>query len=129
MAAAVLLAGCSSAQGSGEENRFEPSEIVSSPGMDTWNAQVIKNYFFNTQSEDCGDIRTSTMGPAYGTFIKCESAGTYMWFFSDTEQRDALIPEILEKELPLLVSEKWVIASGLDLEKAQEEIGGAINRP
>ncbi|MGK3708644.1 hypothetical protein [Arthrobacter sp. IK3] len=129
IAAAVLLAGCSSAQGSDDADRPEPSEIVSSPGMDTWNAQVIKNYFFNVQSEDCSDIETSTASSDYNTFIKCENAGTYMWFFDDTEQRDAQMPEILERDLPLLVSEKWVIASGLDLEKGQAEVGGAINVP
>lgn len=127
--AAVLLAGCSSTQGSDSEASSEPAEIVSSPGMDTWNEQVIKNSFFSTQQESCGDISTSTSDPAYSAFITCESAGTYMWFFSDSEERDALMPEILEKDLPLLVSEKWVIASGLDLEMAQREIGGAINLP
>lgn len=30
-------------------------------------------------------------------------------------------------ELPMLISEEWVIASPLDLEAAQDQMGGAVN--
>jgi hypothetical protein len=51
----------------------------------------------------------------------------YFWLFDGPEQRDALIGKIREKNLPLLVSDIWVIATSLDLEAAQKDMGGAIN--
>lgn len=132
LSAIVLLTGCSSStQASGNpepEPAPEPAEITSSPGTQTWNATVIKNKFFSTQPEDCSDVQVHGGAGDYTTFIECENTETYLWLFSDAEKRDAYLPEILELGLPLLVSEDWVIASPLDLEAAQEEIGGAVNR-
>lgn len=51
----------------------------------------------------------------------------HFWLFSDTEQRDAYLDEIQAKNLPLFVSDDWNIASPIDLEPAQQDIGGAIN--
>lgn len=121
LSAIVLLTGCDSST--------KPADITSAPGLDTWNEQVVKSIFFSSVPEDCSDLRTYTDSTDYKSRIVCEDSGTYMWFFDEEESMRAMLPEILEFDLPLLVSEDWVIASPLDLEAAQEEVGGAVNRP
>lgn len=128
MVAALGLSGCGSESGTAAAEP-EPAEITTAPGTDTWNEQVIKNIFFSALPEDCSDIRTYTDSTDYNARIVCEDAGTYMWFFDDEESMRSMLPEILEFDLPLLVSENWVIASPLDLEAGQQQVGGAINRP
>lgn len=90
---------------------------------------VLKNYLFQYVDADCTGWQMKNMSGDYLEFGECLDQDTFIWRFDSLEQRDALLLEIQEKGLPMLVSNEWVIASPLDLTYFQEEHGGALNQP
>lgn len=128
LALAILTtAGCSSAAPTPTATEKPAAQITSAPGDTPGSIVVLKNYFFNNYKESCDDWSLSGSTSEYLTYGECPHHGVYFWMFDDSKQRDALLPEIQKKGMPLLVSDKWVIASNMDLKPAQKDIGGAIN--
>lgn len=130
--AALILSGCA------ETTNFAPaaeppselfprSTITSAPGSIVGSVGVLKNYFFNAQAESCTGFQIKGTQDGYLSYAECTDQDTYFWLFNDSIDRDGLLPEIQNMELPMLISEEWVIASPLDLEAAQDQMGGAIN--
>lgn len=137
--AAVLftLAACGGASSTGP-SATSGSSTVSSPrptvssatGTMVGSIVVLKNYFFNNYNdENCTGWSITGSTADFTTYGECADSNTHFWLFSDAEQRDAYVDEIQAKNLPLLVSDEWIIASPIDLEPAQQDIGGAINEP
>lgn len=130
---ALLLAGCAapgtgaSDPGPGTPATSSPAAIKSAPGTQVESIGLLKNYFYNNYSDHCADWSLKGTTSEYVTYGECAGTPTYFWLFSNTKQRDALMGKIREKKMPLLVSDKWVIASNFDLKPAQDDIGGAIN--
>lgn len=125
--AMLALGGCSSG-GSTPAAQEKPAEqIKSAPGDTPGSIVVLKNYFFNNYNESCDDWSLTGTTSDYLTYGECAGNPVYFWLFDDAKQRDALLPDIQKKDMPLLVSDTWVIAADMDLKPAQEDIGGAIN--
>lgn len=129
-AAVLMTAACSSGSTSapaGTASEAPVAQVKSASGSTPGNIGVLKNYFFNNYNESCEDWSLEGSTAEFLTYGECAGNPVYFWMFSDEEQRDALLPDILEKDMPLLVSDTWVIAANMDLEPAQNDIGGAIN--
>ncbi|MFB9714189.1 hypothetical protein [Arthrobacter methylotrophus] len=127
LAATVLLvAGCSAASTGGSAAPSAPS-IKSASGTIVGSIVVLKNNFFSDYREQCGDWSITGSTSDFVTYGECPGTPAYFWLFDSPAQRDAYMSKIREKKLPLLVSDTWVIASSLNLEAAQRDIGGAIN--
>lgn len=128
MAVATLaLAGCSSGGSTTTDQEKPAGQIKSAAGDTPGSIVVLKNYFFNNYSEYCEDWSITGTTSDFLTYGECAGNPVYFWLFDDSKQRDALLPDIQKKDMPLLVSDEWVIAANMDLKPAQENIGGAIN--
>jgi hypothetical protein len=128
LAAAILAtAGCSAGGSAPSAQETPAAKITSAPGDTPGSIVVLKNYFFNNYKESCDDWSLTGTTSDFLTYGECAGNPAYFWLFSTTEQRDKLLPEIVKKDMPLLVSDKWVIAANMDLKPAQDDIGGAIN--
>lgn len=125
--AVLATAGCSSEAAAPAAQEKPVDQINSAPGTTVGSIVVLKNNFFNNYKESCEDWSLSGTTEDYVTYGECAGNPAYFWLFDDAEQRNALLPEILKEDMPLLVSDEWVIATNMDLKPAQEDIGGAIN--
>lgn len=123
----LVTAGCSAGTAAPATEKDPVEEVKSAPGTTPGSIVVLKNYFFNNYSEHCEDWSLTGTTSDFLTYGECAGNPAYFWLFNDAAQRDKLLPEILKKDMPLLVSDEWVIAADMDLKPAQEDIGGAIN--
>lgn len=127
-AAILATAGCASGSSTPATQQETPAvKITSAPGDTPGSIVVLKNYFFNNYRESCDGWSITGSTADFVTYGECPGTPAYFWLFDSTEQRDKLLPEIVKKDMPLLVSDKWVIAAHMDLKPAQKDIGGAIN--
>lgn len=126
MAAALLMAGCS-ATPAGSPAATSAPPIKSATGTTVGSIVVLKNYFFNNYKEHCEDWSLTGTSSGFLTYGECAGNPVYFWLFDGPAQRNALMGKIREKNMPLLVSDTWVIASKMDLEPARKDMGGAIN--
>lgn len=126
-AAVLAIAGCSATSPAPAAQETSAAKITSAPGDTPGSIVVLKNYFFNNYRESCDGWSITGSTADFVTYGECPGTPAYFWLFDSPEQRDKLLPEIVKKDMPLLVSDKWVIAANMDLKPAQKDIGGAIN--
>jgi hypothetical protein len=128
LAAAVLLVnGCSSIPAGAPAAASSAPPVKSASGTTVGSIVVLKNYFFNNYKEHCEDWSLTGTGDGFLTYGECKGNPVYFWLFDGPAQRDALMGKIREKNMPLLVSDIWVVAANMDLEPARKDMGGAIN--